>query len=211
MKLYTYFRSSAAFRVRIALNIKNIAYEPVFVHLAHGAHLSDEYRAANPQGLIPALAVDGAVLSQSLAIIDYLEETHPAPALLPGDPLARARVRAMALAIACDIHPLNNLRVLKYLHSTLEHDQKTIDAWYRHWIVAGFTALEAWAARHGGAGHCFGETVTVADVCLVPQMWNARRFKTDLSPFPTLERIDAHLQSLPAFAAAAPENQPDFA
>ena len=210
MKLYTFFRSSAAFRVRIALNLKGLQYDSAPKHFARNEHRTQEYLALNPQGLIPALAVDGVVLSQSLAIVEYLNERHPQPPLLPADPLDRARVRSMALAIACEIHPLNNLRVLNYLRSDLKQDDEGVGTWYRHWVSEGFGGLEQQAREFSAGGrYCFGDAVSLADVCLVPQMFNARRFKTDLTPFPTLAGISAHLESLPAFAAARPEVQPD--
>ena len=210
MKLYTFFRSSAAFRVRIALNLKGLQYESAPKHFARNEHRAEEYLTLNPQGLIPALAVDGVVLSQSLAIIEYLNDRHPQPPLLPADPLDRARVRSMALAIACEIHPLNNLRVLNYLRSELKQDDEGVGTWYRHWVSEGFSGLEQQAREFSAGGrYCFGDAVSLADVCLVPQMFNARRFKTDLTPFPTLTGISAHLESLPAFAAARPEVQPD--
>jgi maleylacetoacetate isomerase len=210
MKLYTFFRSSAAFRVRIALNLKGLQYESAPKHFARNEHRTQEYLALNPQGLIPALAVDGVVLSQSLAIVEYLNERHPQPPLLPADPLDRARVRSMALAIACEIHPLNNLRVLNYLRSDLKQDDEGVGTWYRHWVSEGFGGLEQQAREFSAGGrYCFGDAVSLADVCLVPQMFNARRFKTDLTPFPTLTSISTHQESLPAFAAARPEVQPD--
>jgi maleylacetoacetate isomerase len=210
VKLYTYFRSSAAYRARIALNFKGVAYESVPVDLRPAAHRQPDYLARNPQGLIPALEDGATVISQSLAIIEYLEEMHPQPPLLPRAPLERARVRALALAIACDIHPLNNLRVLNYLRSPLGHDDTAVDAWYRHWIAEGFRALEEEAKRASGDGrHMFGTEVTLADICLVPQMFNARRFGCNVSPFPTLGAICAHLETVPAFARAAPGAQPD--
>ena len=210
MKLYTYFRSSAAFRVRIALNLKGVAYEAVPVDLRPGAHRQPDYLARNPQGLIPALDDAGTVFGQSLAAIEYLEETHPRPPLLPRSPRDRARVRSMALAIACDMHPLNNLRVLNYLRSPLGHDEEAVDTWYRHWIAEGFRGLEEEARRASGDGHhMFGTEVTLADVCLVPQMFNARRFKCNVAAFPTLCAICGHLEALPAFARAAPGAQPD--
>ena len=210
MKLYTFFRSSAAYRVRIALNLKGIAYESVPVDLRPAAHREPDYLARNPQGLVPALEDGGEVISQSLAIIEYLEETHPQPPLLPRSALERARVRSLALAVACDIHPLNNLRVLNYLRSQLGHDEAAVDTWYRHWIAEGLRALEAEAKRGGSDGrHLLGTEVTLADVCLVPQMFNARRFRCNVDPFPTLRGICAHLETLPAFAAAAPAAQPD--
>jgi maleylacetoacetate isomerase len=210
MKLYTYFRSSAAYRVRIALNLKRITYEAVPIDLRPGAHREPDYLARNPQGLIPALEDEAVVICQSLAIIDYLEETHPQPPLLPRSPLDRAQVRSMALAIACDVHPLNNLRVLTYLRSPLGHDEAAVDTWYRHWIAAGFRGLEEQAKRTSGDGrHMFGAEVTLADVCLAPQMFNARRFRCNMEPFPTLQAIGAHLETLPEFALAAPDAQPD--
>jgi maleylacetoacetate isomerase len=210
MKLYTYFRSSAAYRVRIALNLKGLDYESVAVDLRPAAHRQQDYLALNPQGLIPALADDGTVISQSLAVIEYLEESHPNPPLLPRSPRDRARVRSMALAVACEVHPLNNLRVLNYLRSQLGQDQAAVETWYRHWIAEGFRALEEEARRASGDGrHMFGSEVTLADVCLVPQMFNARRFKCNVESFPTLRTISAHLETLPAFARAAPDAQPD--
>ena len=210
MKLYTYFRSSAAYRVRIALNLKGVACESAPIDLRPGAHRQPDYLARNPQGLIPALEDGTAVISQSLAIIEYLEEIHPQPPLLPRSPLDRARVRSMALGIACDIHPLNNLRVLNYLRSPLGHDEAAVDEWYRHWIAEGFRGLEEEAKRASGDGrHMFGTELTLADVCLVPQMFNARRFKCNVEPFPTLRAICANLETLPAFARAAPQAQPD--
>jgi maleylacetoacetate isomerase len=210
MKLYTYFRSSAAYRVRIALNLKGIDYESVPVDLRPAAHRQQDYLALNPQGLIPALAEGGTVISQSLAVIEYLEESHPSPPLLPRSPPDRARVRSLALAVACDIHPLNNLRVLNYLRSQLGQDEAAVDTWYRHWVAEGFHGLEEEARRASGDGrHMFGSEVTLADICLVPQMYNARRFKCNVEPFPTLRAICAHLETLPAFVRAAPNAQPD--
>jgi maleylacetoacetate isomerase len=212
MKLYTYFRSSAAFRARIALNLKGIAYEPVPVDLraAASAHRKPAFLAVNPQGLVPVLEDGNTTVAQSLAIIEYLDETHPDPPLLPRPPADRAQVRAMALAVACEMHPLNNLRVLNYLRSPLGHDEDTVNAWYRHWIAAGFRGLEQDAKRLSGDGrHLFGNTVTLADVCIVPQMYNARRFKCDIEPYPTLRSICGHLETLPAFAQAAPDAQAD--
>jgi|SRR5664279_143887 len=211
MKLFDYFRSSAAYRVRIALNLKGLAPERTFVHLRRGAQRDDAYLAVNPQGLVPALVTDGgAVLTQSLAIIEYLDETHPSPPLLPSDPEARARVRALALAVACDIHPIDNLRVLRYLLHTVGVSEEQKDAWYKYWIDVGLEALEIKLARDPATGRfCHGDTPTLADICLVPQMANARRVKMDLVPYPTLTRIDAACQALPAFAAAEPSRQPD--
>ena len=212
MKLYDYFRSSAAYRVRIALNLKGIAPdERTFVHLRMGNQRAQDYLALNPQGLVPALALDdGHVLTQSLAIIEYLDETHPAPPFLPAEPAARARVRAIALAITCEIHPLNNLRVLNYLIGTLGVAREQKDGWYKYWVDVGFEALERKLAHEKEtARFCHGDAPTLADICLVPQMANARRFEIDLSPYPTLMRIESACNALPAFAAAAPERQPD--
>jgi maleylacetoacetate isomerase len=211
VKLHDYFRSSAAYRVRIALNLKGLTAERAFVHLRRGAQDSDDYRALNPQGLVPVLETDdGAVITQSLAIVEYLEETHPLPPLLPGDANGRARVRGIALAIACDIHPLNNLRVLRYLTGTLGVPEAQKDGWYRYWCDTGLEALERRLADDAATGaFCHGDAPTLADVCLVPQLANARRMAVDLSAFPTLLRIDAACQALPAFAAAAPARQPD--
>jgi len=213
MKLYGYFRSSATYRVRIALNLKGIPWEAVLVDLRApvSAQHTSEFRALNPQGLIPVLVDGPHTLTQSLAILEYLEETHPQPPLLPRPPAARAAVRALALAIACDIHPLDNLRVLNYLRSPLGHDDATVQTWYAHWITLGFSALEQEARRLGDGRHLYGDSVTLADVCLVPQMANARRYSCDIEPFPTLRAICAHLESLPAFAQAAPQVQPDAA
>jgi maleylacetoacetate isomerase len=207
MKLYNYFRSSAAYRTRIAFNLKGVPYETVNVDLRAPTNdqQKPDYRSINPQALVPALSVEDTTIAQSLAIIEYLDETHPDPPLMPRSPVNRARVRAMALAIACDMHPLNNLRVLTYLRSPLGHDEDTINDWYRHWIAVGFSGLEQEARRATGDGrHMFGQSVTVADIYLVPQMFNARRFKCDLERYPTLRAISAHLESLPAFAKAAP-------
>jgi maleylacetoacetate isomerase len=210
MRLYTLARSSASFRVRIALNLKGVDYESVPTALLEKAHRRPEFLALNPQGLIPALDTGTDVLSQSLAIIEYLDETHPAPPLLPTDPVARARVRSMALSIACDIHPLNNLRVLEYLKNTLGQSDETTANWYRHWITEGFRGLEHEARTYSTSNrYLYGDAVSLADVCLVPQMFNARRFATDLTPFPTLVAITTHLETLPAFAAARPDAQPD--
>ena len=211
MKVYGYFRSSAAYRLRIALNLKGLAAENAFVQLRQGAQQSAAYLALNPQGLVPMLVTDdGTVLTQSLAIIEWLEETHPEPRLLPARAGERARVRAIALAIACDIHPLNNLRVLKYLAGPLGVAEPARDIWYRHWCDAGLAALETQLGREAATGrYCHGDAPTLADVCLVPQLANARRVATDLSQYPTLLRIDAACNLLPAFADAAPARQPD--
>jgi len=209
VKLYTYFRSSAAYRVRIALNLKGLAYETVPVHLVKegGHNRRPEFRAINPQMRVPALSVPTAdVLIQSLAIIEYLDETHPEPPLLPKDPIARAQARALAEIVACDIHPLNNIGSLRYLKRELHHEQAAIDAWYHHWVLAGFEALEA-LVRPGP--YACGGAVTVADLCLVPQVYNARRLNVPLDKFPKIVAIDTACLALPAFDRARPENQPD--
>jgi maleylacetoacetate isomerase len=209
LKLYSYFRSSAAYRTRIALNLKGITHEMASIHLTKGGgqqHGAD-YRAINPQRRVPALTLDsGDVLIQSLAIIEYLDETFPEPPLLPADPVARAHVRALAQVIACDIHPLNNTSPLFYLKNTLKHDQDAINAWYAHWVTVGFEALEA-LLRPGP--YSFGDKVTLADICLVPQVANARRFKVPLDQLPKILAVDAACNKLPAFDKARPENQPD--
>ena len=212
MLLYGYFRSSAAYRVRIALNLKNLEYEAVPVHLVKdgGQHLNEDYRRINPAGAVPALADRDLTLSQSLAIIEYLDEAYPYPPLLPADPAARARVRAIALDIACEIHPINNLRVLKYLTGQLGLSEEQKTAWYRHWVEVGLAAVEARVAGNPATGRfCHGEYPTLADCCLVPQVFNARRFGCRLDHVPTVVRIDAECRTLPPFVAAAPENQPD--
>jgi maleylacetoacetate isomerase len=208
VKLYSYFRSSAAYRARIALNLKGVAFETVSVHLTKGGgqQFAPEFRVINPQARVPALIVDGGVLTQSLAIIEYLEETHPQPPLLPADPVDRAHVRAIAQAIACDIHPLNNTSPLFYLKNMLKHDQETINAWYANWITVGFEAIEM--LLRPGPYSC-GTEVTIADVCLVPQVANARRFDVPLDKFPKIVAVDAACLKLPAFDKARPENQPD--
>ena len=211
MKLYDYFRSSAAYRVRIALNLKRLAPERSFVHLAKAQQRAEDFLDVNPQGLVPAIRTDdGAVLTQSLAIIEWLDETHPSPPLLPADPTGRARVRSIPLAIACDIHPLNNLRVLNYLTNTLGASTEQRNGWYRYWIDQGFEALEIGLAREPWTGRfCHGDAPTLADICLVPQVANAHRLKMDLAPYPTIVRIEEACQQLPAFAEAAPARQPD--
>ena len=209
MKLYSYFRSSAAYRVRIALNLKGIAYETAPIHLVKdgGHNRRPEYRAVNPQMRVPALVTSsGEVLIQSLAIIDYLDETHPNPPLLPKDPIARARARSLAEIVACDIHPLNNTSPLRYLKRVMHQEQSAIDAWYHHWVREGFDALEALV---GPGPYCCGSDVTIADICLVPQVYNARRLKVPLDKFPKIVAIDAACLALPAFDRARPENQPD--
>lgn len=212
MKLYGYFRSSAAYRVRIALNLKNIAYESVSVHLLKdgGQQNSENYKALNPTGLVPTLVDGDLTIGQSMAILEYLEETRPEPALLPPDAQGRARVRAIAQTIACDIHPLNNLRVLKYLKHTLGVDEAAKDAWYRHWVETGLASVEAMLSRSDRSGRfCHGDQPGLADLCLVPQLFNARRFNCDESAFPTIVRIDAACAELEAFQKAAPGRQPD--
>ncbi|MEA3057332.1 MAG: maleylpyruvate isomerase [Sphingomonadales bacterium] len=204
--LYDYYRSSAAYRVRIALNLKGVDYESRPVNLLESEQRGDEYRELNPQGLIPMLEIDGHRLTQSLAILVYLDQAFPDPPLVPRDPADGAHVRAMALAVACDIHPLNNLRVLKYLKGQLGHSQEQADAWYRHWIVEGLTALEA-MAKAGAGRFLFGDEPTIADVCLVPQLYNARRFDVPLDAYPTLLRADENANAIEAFAAAHPDRQ----
>lgn len=208
MKLYTYFRSSAAYRVRIALNLKDIPYEAVSVHLTRdgGRHRKPDYQAINPQMRVPALQLEsGETLIQSLAIIDYLDEVCPDPALLPADPVARAHVRAVAQIIACDIHPMNNLVALQYLRR-LGHDDATVNAWYESWVVSGFEAIEP-LLKPGP--YAFGAHVGLADICLVPQVFNARRFKVPIERFPKIAAVDAACAKLPAFDKARPENQFD--
>src|SRR3954454_20704626 len=204
--LYDYFRSSAAYRVRIALNLKAVDYESRPVDLRGDAQKSADYRELNPQGLVPTLEIDGHRLTQSLSIIMYLATRFPEPPLLPADPADAAHVRAMALLVACDIHPLNNLRVLKYLKNTLGQDQDATDEWYRHWVTEGLTALEAMAAPRAGT-FLYGDSPTIADICLVPQLYNARRLDTPLEQYPTLLRADENANKLEPFAAAAPERQ----
>ena len=212
MKLYTFFRSSASYRVRIALNLKGLDYEQAPIHLRRGGgeQLKPAYKAINPQALVPALEDEGQIFSQSLAIIEYLEERYPKPPLLPSDPAQRAVVRSMALLIACEVHPIQNLRVLNHLKS--DHKQSDDDTirWARHWINLGLSALEQMIISVTEPGDfCFGKTPTMADICLVPQLGNARRFGVDLSAYPKLLAIESACMSLPAFANAAPEHQPD--
>jgi maleylacetoacetate isomerase len=213
LKLYTYFRSSAAFRVRIALNLKGLAYEPVFVHLPKGEHRRPEYAAVDPQALLPTLVHGECALSQSLAIIEYLEEAQSEPPLLPSDAAGRARVRSLSLLVACEIHPLNNLRTLQHLKRALGQNEEQINAWYRHWIADGFGKLEADLNRDksgGGTGRfCHGDSPTMADCCLVPQVFNAKRYSADLGPYPTLMRIFDSCMKLEAFDRAQPSKQPD--
>ena len=209
--LYSYFRSSAAFRVRIALNLKGLAAQMRFVHLLKegGQQHAEGYKAVNPQAIVPTLIADGHAIGQSLAIVEYLDELVPAPPLLPPDPLARARVRQMALSVACDIHPLNNLRVLHELKRLGLNDEARLD-WQRHWITEGFQALEVMLAQDAADGaFCHGDAPTLADICLVPQMTNARRVQLDLTQYPRLLEIEEAAYRLPAFVAARPENQSD--
>lgn len=202
--LFDYFRSSAAYRVRIALNVKKVPYQAVSVDLRAGAQREADYVSLNPQGLVPLLRIDGRMIPQSLAIIDYLELTRPDPPLLPPDPCDRAHVMSLALGIACDIHPLNNLRVLQYLEGPLEQDEDARNGWYGHWVSTGFAALEDMAQDRAGR-FLFGDRPTLADVCLVPQMYNARRFRVPLDDYPTLVAADAEAAKLEAFAAAHPD------
>ncbi len=210
MKLYSYFRSSAAFRVRIALNLKKLDYETAAIHLRRNDQNTPDYLGVNPQGLVPTLEDGGQTLIQSLAIIEYLDEIHPEPPLLPKDPAGRARVRALASVVACDIHPINNLRVLRYLTHSLDHDETAIATWYNHWIDAGFQALERLLVGYPRTGtFCHGEAPGIADIALVPQVVNAERYRLDLSPYPTIARIHQSCMALEAFAAAHPDRQPD--
>ncbi len=211
MKLYSYFRSSAAFRVRIALNLKKLDYETAAIHLRRNDQSKPGYRRVNPQGLVPVLEDGGHTVIQSLAIIEYLDELHPEPPLLPKDPADRARIRALADIVACDIHPINNLRVLRYLTHELGHDETAIASWYNHWIAAGFQAIEPLLAQDTRTGaFCHGDIPGLADIALVPQVVNAERYRLDLAPYPTLVRIYQNCIRLPAFEAAQPRNQPDF-
>ena len=209
MKLYTYFRSSAAFRVRIALNLKGLKYEPVFVHLAKGEHRQPQYAQVNPQALLPTLELDdGTRLTQSLAIIEWLEEKHPTPPLLPKDPFAKARVRSLSYLVASEIHPLNNLRVLQHLKRALGQTQEQIDTWYRYWIADGLAKLEAELAGSSGQ-FCHGDSPGMADCCLAPQIFNAKRYASDLAPYPRTMRVFENCMKLEAFDRAQPSKQPD--
>ena len=209
MKLYTYFRSSAAFRVRIALHLKELAYEPCFVHLPKGVHREPDYRRVNPQGLVPTLVTDdGTHLSQSLAIIEYLDETHPYPSLIPQDILGRARVRSLSQLIASEIHPLNNLRTLQFLKRSLGQSEDQINTWYRHWIADGLAKLEAELMSRPGV-FCHEDSPTMADCCLVPQIFNAKRYQCDLSPYTNTMRVFETCMKIEAFDRAQPGKQPD--
>lgn len=208
MKLFTYFRSSAAYRVRIALNVKGLDYTSVAVNLLSGEQAGTDYRSRNPLGLVPTLEVKGRPLGQSLAIIEYLDEICPEPALLPDDPWHRAQARSLAYAVACDTHPLNNMSALNFLRDELNIDQAGRDAWYAQWVHRAFAALEATVVA---APFCVGDRMTIADVCLVPQMFNARRFNIELTRYPRLVAIDAAMNEIAAVAAAHPAQQPDAA
>lgn len=210
MKLYGYWRSSSAYRVRIALNLKGISYSAVATNLRRGAHRTLEYAERNPQGLVPLLEDGELRLAQSLAILEYLDETWPEPRLLPAEPAARAEVRSLALLMSCEIQPLNNRRVLSYLERRLALETPDLHSWYRYWVAEGFAAVEAQLKRSAGR-FCFGDGLTLADLCLVPQVYDARRYKCDLKPFPLIRRIEETCLALPAFDAARPENQPDAA
>ena len=212
MRLYTFFRSSASYRVRIALNIKGLSYEQVPIHLRRsgGEQLGAAYKAINPQALVPALDDNGKILTQSLAIIEYLDETHPTPPLLPSGPADKALVRSMAMVIACEVHPIQNLRVLNYVKATYNQTDAQVNQWAQHWIDLGLSALEPMiVARLKRGKFCFGDTPTLADICLIPQLGNARRYGCDLSKYPTILEIEKSCMALPAFADAAPEKQPD--
>ena len=210
MKLYTYFRSSASFRVRIALGLKGIAYEPSFVHLPKGEHRAAPYAKVNPQALTPTLVLDdGEQLAQSLAIIEYLDEVHPKPPLLPKDAKGRARVRSLSLLVACEIHPLNNLRTLQYLKRTLGQSEDQVNTWYRYWVADGLAKFEADLARGGTGKYCHGDVPTMADCCLVPQIFNAKRYQCELAPYPVTMRIFDACMQLDAFERAQPSKQPD--
>ncbi len=210
MKLYTYFRSSAAFRVRIALNLKGLEYQAQLVSLPKGAHREAQYAKVNPQALVPTLVSgDGWHLAQSLAIIEYLDETHPQPPLIPREAKARARVRSLSLLIACEIHPLNNLRTLQYLKRELKLGEDQVNAWYRHWIAEGLGKLEAELGEAGTGRFCHGDAPSMADCCLVPQIFNAQRYDCDLAPYPTVLRVFDTCMKLDAFERAQPSQQPD--
>jgi maleylpyruvate isomerase len=210
MILHGYYRSSAAFRVRVALNLKGLAHSHAPHHLRHGGQRDPGYLKLNPQGLVPALEDGGRVLTQSLAIVEYLDETYPSPPFLPDNAADRAHVRALAQIVACDIHPIDNLRVLRYLRDPIGADQTAVETWYNHWIALGFDALEAILASDPRTGRfCHGDAPGLADICLVPQMVNAGNFKLDLTPYPTIRRIFDACMALDAFADAHPAKQPD--
>jgi maleylacetoacetate isomerase len=209
MKLYNYFRSSASFRVRIALNLKGLSYDYIPVHLVRGEHRKPPFSALSADGLVPLLETEGQHLAQSMAIIEYLEETHPAPALLPADALGRARVRALAQSIACEIHPLNNLRVLRYLVHELKVDEEAKNTWYRHWVREGLLSFERQLAQDPGSLFCFGQAPSLADCCLVPQIFNGQRFNVDFGGLPRTMRAFDACMALPAFQQAQPSACPD--
>jgi maleylacetoacetate isomerase len=211
VKLYTFFRGSSPFRVRIALNLKGLAYEARSVHLAKGEQREPAYSAINPQSLVPALVLDdGQVLTQSLSIIEYLDETHPQPPLLPKDAFGRARVRMLSLIVACEIHPLNNTRTLAHLRKAMNQTEDQVNAWYRHWVADGLAKLESSLNHFPGTGRfCHGDSPTMADCCLVPQVFNAKRFDCDTKPYPTVVRIFDECMKLEAFDRAQPAKQPD--
>ncbi len=211
MKLYSWFRSSAAFRVRIALNLKGLRYDQEPIALPRAAHRKPEFAALNPQALVPALEEGGQLLTQSLAIIEYLEEKQPKPPLLPTDLLGRARVRSLSLLVACEIHPLNNLRALQYLRKSLGQSEEASKTWYQHWIADGFQKLEAELVRGGTGKFCHGDTPTMADCCLVPQVFNAQRYQCDTGPYPTMMRVFAECMKVDAFDRAQPSKQPEAA
>jgi maleylpyruvate isomerase len=210
MILHDYWRSSAAFRVRIGLRLKGLEAERRFVHLARGEQRAPDYKAKNPQGFVPLLEDGPRTLTQSLAILEYLEETHPEPPILPSDPAERAWVRAVALAVACDIHPLNNLRVLQYLKREFGADEAARDKWYAHWVAEGLAPIETMlAARPGPGPFCLGAEPTLADICLVPQVFNARRYHVPLEPYPLIRAVTEACLARPAFDLAQPAKQPD--
>lgn len=210
MKLYSYWRSSAAYRVRIALNLKDIECEYDYVHLVKNDQQSPDYKSKNPQGLVPALELsDGRILTQSLAIIDYLDQSFDGLKLLPNDPFEKARIQAFAQAISCDIHPVNNLRILNYLSNEFAIEDQQKATWYRHWVMEGFQALETSISTTSNGKFCFGETPSLADICLIPQIYNANRFKVDMTAYPTLSKINDHCMTLAAFKQASPEAQQD--
>ncbi len=210
MKLFDYFRSSAAYRVRIALNLKGLPYEHASINLLKGEEASESYHETNPQNLVPTLEHAGQILTQSMAICEFLDETHPEPSILPGTALERAQIRALAQAVSCDIHPINNLRVLKYLTANLGITEEQKITWYKHWVIEGFSAIESLLASSPSAvTYCHGTTPTLADICLIPQVFNARRFKVDMTPYPIINQVEEQCLLLPAFARAKPESQPD--